>query len=292
MAPIHEGNSADFWRYACGVSPTGQREESFGGRVYFVDSQWAAYDANHMHGSDLYRVSISDVDADLEAVCRQLDNLLEAGEEWDSTIAFKKWRDNHDANTSSALIKAIGKAHIESVVAEDPETMVYIVTREQEFWHRWQRAKWYWANICFEWVFLTGLVLFALWPTVRQQGWPKQALHLAALPLIFFLPFYLGYATFSLTSAGPTGGIVYPFLLRLTGGGRSNSVDRSILEYLPRILEPLSTPIGSPMALSGRGFPGPTYALTVGICIALAYVAISFTAARWRLHKSSVHSEC
>jgi hypothetical protein len=37
MAPIHDGNSADFWKIACGVNPTGGTEQSFGGEAYLVD---------------------------------------------------------------------------------------------------------------------------------------------------------------------------------------------------------------------------------------------------------------
>ncbi len=138
---------------------------------------------------------------------------------------------------------------------------------------RWVRNKWYWANIAFEWLFLSGLVLFAAWPLLRAKGWITWAIHLALLPLLFMLPVYLGYATFSFTSAGPTGGVLYPWLLRISHGGSCNDFDREILAFTPRILEPLSAPIGSPLSLSGRGMPGPTTMVIAGLIIALLVFA-------------------
>jgi len=87
--------------------------------------------------------------------------------------------------------------------------------------------------------------------------------------MLFMLPVYLGYAAYSFTSAGPTGGVLYPWLLMNVSGGSCNEFDREILAYTPRILEPLSAPIGMPMALSGRGMPGPTTTIIVGLLIAL-----------------------
>jgi len=108
----------------------------------------------------------------------------------------------------------------------------------------------------------------------RDRGWRSWAIHLGLLPMLFLLPVYLGYATFSFTSAGPSGGVLYPWLLSGFFGGRCNEWDRQILSHLPKILEPLSAPIGMPLSLSGMGMPGPTTMVIAGLVIALLVFSV------------------
>lgn len=154
------------------------------------------------------------------------------------------------------------------------EQYAYNKQIEADFEQRWQRVKWFWATILFEWLFLSGLVVFALLPWPRRHGWQSWAMRWAAVPLIFMLPVYLGYATFSFTSAGPSGGILYPYLVSFLRGCSSNTLDRELIRYVPQVLEPLSPGIGDWMALSGRGIPGPTEMLLFGILAALIIFAI------------------
>jgi hypothetical protein len=56
-------------------------------------------------------------------------------------------------------------------------------------------------------------------------------------------------------------------------GGSCNTFDREIPAYTPQILEPLSAPIGMPMVISGRGMPGPTTMIIVGMVLALLVFA-------------------
>jgi hypothetical protein len=105
--------------------------------------------------------------------------------------------------------------------------------------------------------------------------------HIAALPILFLLPTYLGYATYSFTSAGPSGGVLYPFLLGNIRGGSVTTFDRWLLVHTPRLLEPLSTPIGSPLALTGMGMPGPTSAVVAGVLIGGADLCINLGLRNW-----------
>ncbi len=271
MAPIRQGNSEAFWRIAAGVNLSGATDAGWGGEAYFVDDTWAAYDSAHMHGSEIYRVLRSDVSADFDAVVSLLRQSVENGEDAPVLQAFIKWRDNGEKlDGGAALLEQIKRERNRIVIEQDADLFAYRVASEQQFWQRWQRANWYWANMVFEWMFLTGITIFGLWPAIRCLSPWRWAVHVACLPLLFLLPVYLGYAIFSFTSAGPSGGILYPYLLpfcRLPFS-RSRSmtaVDRWVLERIPQILEPLSTPIGSPMSLSGMGMPGPTYAIVVGV---------------------------
>src|SRR5439155_6303289 len=159
---------------------------------------------------------------------------------------------------------------------------------ESEVWMtevRWARSKWYWANVTFEWLFFSGLVLFAVWPLLYGKSWWRWAVHLGFLPMLFMLPVYLGYATYSFTSAGPSGGVLYPWLLSGFFGGRCNELDRQILAHLPRILEPLSAPIGMALSLSGMGMPGPT--TMVIACLLIALLVFSVHKLRDRLQQNA-----
>jgi hypothetical protein len=57
-------------------------------------------------------------------------------------------------------------------------------------------------------------------------------------------------------------------------GGSVTAMDSWMLRHIPQILEPLSTSIGSPLALSGMGMPGPTSALLAGAVAGGAMFAI------------------
>jgi hypothetical protein len=148
------------------------------------------------------------------------------------------------------------------------------MTLDYLFELRWRRLKWFWATVVFEWLFLSGLAYVALRPWIRGLGPWGWALHLGVLPLLFLLPAYLGYATFSFTSAGPSGGVLYPWLL-MELRGSCTTLDRWVLAHLPQVLEPLSPTIGTPMVLSGRGMPGPTYALIAGLVVGGSVLALN-----------------
>jgi hypothetical protein len=158
---------------------------------------------------------------------------------------------------------------LDHLKADEPDLYSYRRSEEQFVDQRWDRSKWYWANIVFEWIFLSGLVLFATWPMRGDKGWRSWAVHLGFLPILFMMPAYLGYATLTFTSAGPSSGVLYPWLLMNFGGGQCAEWDRQILRYTSRTLELLSIPIGSPLVLSGRGMPGPTTMVIAGLVIAL-----------------------
>jgi hypothetical protein len=87
--------------------------------------------------------------------------------------------------------------------------------------------------------------------------------------LLLFLPYYLGYATWTFTSAGPSGGVLYPWVILCFGGLRLwTPLDSWILEATPKVLEPLSQRLGSMLVVSGGCEFGPVAALVSGSVVA------------------------
>jgi hypothetical protein len=275
MAPIKRGNAEELWEQACHFQP---REQVLGGHghVYRPREGWLVYDIQHLHGSELYRVPEAEI---LESFDQVVDKLRVEDKNPDiyahAHAAFERWFNCPDDSRRGpeGLLADIREAYLDSKT-ENPD--IYSMHKFQEWLVevRWVRSKWYLAGIAFEWVFLCGLLLFAVWPGLRGKGSRRWALHLAVLPMLFMLPAYLGYATFTFTSAGPSGGVLYPWLLFGLYGGRCNQVDDQILDHLPQVLEPLSAPIGMPMALSGKGMPGPTTMAIAGLAAAAAVFVI------------------
>lgn len=282
MKPVREGNSHAFWMAATGVKLAPEVHER-SGNTYFIDDHWAAYDLWHLHGSDIYRVPMDQVLADLPLIVAALEKSAVSDKESFATQGYLKWRDDPKLpRTAYALHTCIQDERLRSRMKRDPKSAYYLAASEFGFWRRWNRIPYYWANCAFEWISLTGLALFLVWPCLRKLPRWRSVLHVALTPLLFFTPAYLGYASFSLTSAGPSGGILYPFLLILFGRwGFVTPWDRWILSRLPPILESFSTPIGEPMALTGMGGTGPTCALLFGLAVAGAMLSANWAYMEW-----------
>jgi hypothetical protein len=280
MAPIRPGSPALFWLFACGVDldATGRGNYIPGGDAYVIDENWVAYDDRNLHGSELYFVAMPDVMARFDRVVAELEEKRQHGDESAFVQGYAEWRvQNPDSRDITKLVEITKNKFNERSAARGIRSLAYAVAQEQQFWQRWQRAKWYWANFVFEWVFLTGLALWTVWPGIRRRGPWIWAAHASTLPFLFWLPVFLGYASWSFTSAGPSGGIVYPFLLIFTRGGYCDSLDQWLLAHTPQILEPLSTPNGDFVSISG-GMPGPTSAFIAGLILAANAFFVAFVA--------------
>lgn len=100
-------------------------------------------------------------------------------------------------------------------------------------------------------------------------------MHVACLPLLLFLPAYLGYASFTFSEVGIDGGILYPYLVGSSGYYLSyihisglTDVDRAILDSIPPVLEPISSSLKwwTVASFAGR-MPGPTKMIVFGILL-------------------------
>src|SRR5262249_36151402 len=119
---------------------------------------------------------------------------------------------------AESLLANIREARFNWARLDNQGVYEFLLWEEEDFDRRWDRAGRYWCNLLFEFVCLAFLILFAAWPWLRGAGWWRWAVHLGLLPVLFFLPYWLGYATFTFTSVGPSGGVLYPWLLYRFGG--------------------------------------------------------------------------
>ena len=276
MVRMRHGSPEMFWKMACWVNLVSDIEQEQTGWAYVLDDQWVGYELSHLHGTDAYYLTVDEVMPYFDAVVAKLEAAAQRREE---TIAisgrdtmaingYLKWRDGEaPLRNIDALLREMQTARQEYWIPENPEMIGGDAIWEREFHERWRQVKWYWANIVFEWAFLTGLALFAVWPGLRGGSILRWAVHAASLPILFLLPVYLGYATLTFTSVGPSGGILYPWLVMFVRGGRLMFFDRWLLEHIPQVLEPLSISTGSAMAITGMGLPGPTTALIAGLIL-------------------------
>jgi hypothetical protein len=293
MAPIKRGSSEDFWSIACRVELNPQRR--VGGQAYVIDDRWFGYEVTSInqgfsfHGGTFHSVPAEEAMADFPRVLAQLEEAARNGVDSPVVRGFKQWRakEPNDPPDVKRLLWHIKQEWFGKWMSRNDVSMcVYLESLEEAFHVRWQRSRWYWANIVFEWGFLTLLAWVAVWPLRNNRSPLWWGLVFALLPLLFLMPVYLGYARFTFTSAGPSGGILYPHLLVHFYHGSMNALDRTVLSYVPQLLEPISSPIGSALSLSGMGMPGPTSLLLrggiVGLLVALARSA-------WVCRRDGIH---
>jgi hypothetical protein len=275
MAPIKHGDRDQFWKIACEVDIEGKFNEDHG-YVYKPREGCFAYEVRYLvHRGDMYWISQAEADASFDQIVER----LQAGEGKDADrphvrairAGFEKWlnRPEIDQHNSVMLLTDIREAYLNSKRIDNPDFYANTLLDEMYFERCWARSKWYWADVAFEWIFLSGLVLIAAWPTLHNKTWWRWAIHLSLLPMLFMLPFYLGYADFTFSSYGPSGGVLYPWLLIVLPRGECNQFDRLILEHTPQILEPLAAPVGTRNAITWKPFPGPTTMAIAGLVIAL-----------------------
>jgi hypothetical protein len=126
------------------------------------------------------------------------------------------------------------------------------------------------VNIVFECAFFAALTLFALWPALRKSGSWRWGLHVGAIPLLLMLPYYCGYASWTFTSAGPSGGMLYPWVIVWSRDFPIwTATDQWVLGHFPKILEPISQPLGPMLSISGGHMLGPMTAVLIGAGMAL-----------------------
>jgi hypothetical protein len=83
---------------------------------------------------------------------------------------------------------------------------------------------------------------------------------------LFCLPYWLGYAPLTFSSA-PSGGVLYPGLLRCIGPLLWTAADSFIIKNLPQPLELLAQSPGPMLAIASMGGLGPVAVTAIGIGI-------------------------
>jgi len=204
-------------------------------------------------------------------------------------IGFRNWWDNraNDDYDLETLIENIHLARYDQLTRSSPNRVFYRMLHLYDIEQRVQKAKAYWATFLFEFIYLSYLIWFPFWPWFKRKPLWQCAQRLVWLPVLFMLPAYLGYAIFSFTSVGPSGGILYPWLLIfLPRPWISLTLDQIILQRVPQLLEPLSQGTGLPLAITGFGMWGPTTIILFGLCLGAASLLLFFLVRFWQNPKS------
>jgi hypothetical protein len=270
MNPVQEKSPAEFWLLITGIDVGVEYPYRSFGRVHQPRNGWFIASAQGFHGSDLYCVRASQAAPLFPKVAERmrtapsgvLSPLVEQG--------YRNWaRSGASPDDAAGFIDRLRETSAQRLQASSPKAAEE-VRGEKELTVRWERAERYYLNVVFELAFLNGLILFAAWPWLSGAGRRAWALHLAVLPSLFCLPWWLGYAPLTFTSAGPVGGVLYPGLLRAVTPRALpwTGLDMDIVRHLPPILEPLSQPTGPMLSLSFGAGPAPSTAIAWGLLVA------------------------
>jgi hypothetical protein len=274
MAPIRKGSPEEFWYAALGVNMDGAERNYLIRADAYIQDDMCIYEISGLHGTYLFSVPRETILSTFPQALRQFEQDLQ---DRDPNSFFPKvyeeWRDDStiDHESPDRLLEIINEGYArrrqERASSDEVPYGDGIQLEQYHRSYRLMQAKWYWANFAFEFLFFTGLIWFVLWPGIKNKGICAWARRLVTLPLLFYLPVYMGYASYTFTSRGPSGGILYPFAVTIFLGGSINRIDIEIIKRVPRLLEPLSQGIGQWTTLSGRSMPGPTYLLGFGVAL-------------------------
>jgi hypothetical protein len=286
--PMKEGNSADFWHATCQVQVDPTRTSRCTGETYPPRDGWVVYADKHgeglpIHGAPERCVPQSKAWADFPAVVRALaagEHLEDKGHALRSKVieeGYRAWLaanpERDDAQALLACIRAAWLDHWRNLDRSSPQfrfsTYQFVLAQEKDFDERWENAKRWHDNVIGEFVYLSLLLLFTAWPWLANARPWRWGVHLGVLPLLLFLPYWLGYAPLTFTSAGFRGGPLYPDLILPFRRLPWTSLDGWVLRRFPRILSPYSQSPGSMLAISGLGGVGLVAALALGALLGL-----------------------
>ncbi len=269
VRPISEGNSADFWCAACAVELDGAGGRGLRAHTYLPREGWFIYAITGMHGEYLYRVPEAEVLATFPTVLRELEAGRFARSREDVEAGYRDWLAGGGSTSDPAgLLRSIHTARpLRSWWHESEQGRAYLRERDEHFEERWEQAKrWRW-NIVGEFLFFTGLIFFAAWPWLRNSPPWRWGMHFALLPVLFCLPYWLGYACLAFTSAGSQGSVMYPAMLVELRGLPRTDLDRWIILRLPKFLADFSPYPGPMLALTFMGGVGPTAMVALGLAL-------------------------
>lgn len=276
MAPVESCSPAEFWWAACRVDILeGGTGDGFGSGTYPPrDGYFICYEQG-FHGQFLMRVEDQAALAEFPKVVAKLDQQLrEQGPTTPVLEGYESWL-AEDASRSDAHLLLRKARESQDLYWRKNRISSYRFRMEEgkAFDRRWESVQRYWLNVLFEFLYVGGLITFAFWPWLRRQASWRKCAHVALLPLLLMLPYYLGYATFTYTSAGPSGGVLYPFLIAGLRGGPC--LWPWLVMVLPKPLEHVSQPLGPMLSLSGGGGPGVVVCLLAGAAAGLAIFSLS-----------------
>lgn len=289
MAPVRRGYPAHFWQFACGVVLDSKIDGVIGG-IYQPRDGWYIYYIQTFHGERLYRLSRSEVVADYPEALQAI--AVAANRQDAAPGVLRAYRVLEEAGPAirgnpDEFLSRLQESRLSEIKQKDLVRYEYSLSRERDFSTRWACVGRYWLNLLFEAVFFACLTLFAFWPWLRRKGLRSWCVHLGLLPLLLLAPWCLGYAGWTFTSAGPSGGVLYPWVIVWFGGLIPwTPIDTVIVENTAWVLEPISQPLGPMWSISGMGALGPVGAAIIGLGLSgLTWGAFRLTE-MWRLGRA------
>lgn len=259
MYPVSRGSSADFWYSMYYVK---FHEQGFLGGVYPMRGSSCIYYHQGFHGEFLYSVPVAEVQRLLPEVRKRIS---EGG--------------GHISDEERELLSSdpdIGKLvetrlKVEALEATKRGDGEYHHASQKMFRDRWNRIRRYWANILFEVVFFNALLISLWYPFFKLGRHLWRAVSIGTALPVLFVPYYLGYCTWTFTSTGPIGGALYPWTLHgLRKWGLDwNGLDDRFVAILPSPLEFLTQTQGPMLSVSGMGAVSPTSLLIIGVFLGL-----------------------
>jgi hypothetical protein len=304
MEPFKEGSSGDFWHAACHVQVDPTTNHKSIRPTYPPRDGYFVYTADGggmwIHGAPECFISEDKALADFPAVVRA----LAAGEHLDQErpllsevvdAGYRAWLirnpERDDAYSLLACIRVAWfdhwRRHDLSLPNFDPlrpnlnlSQYHYHLDSETDFDERWERAKHWPTNLLGEFVYLSFLLVLTAWPWIRNGRPWKWGLHLGLLPVVLFLPYWLGYAPLTFTSADHTGGALYPELIRPFRGLPWTGFDTWALGKIPRILSAHTQYPGPMLAITGMGGVGLVVVVGAGAVFGASVFAAGMIRAR------------
>jgi hypothetical protein len=271
MYPLHQGTSSNFWKYVCGISLDGKEVKDVGG-FYPPRNGLCIYYISTLHDEILFKVPRSEVIQDFPKAIGIL-----KGSPRTNDFGVTKWAraalKNPSAETNfDQFLSSARDERLNSFKKKDEHLYQYVLNEEKSFEMRWQKIQRFWLNILFECLFFSFVILFAFWPWIRNKGRHAWCFHFSLIPLLLFIPYYLGYCGWTFTSVGPSGGILYPWVIVWFRDCLFwTPIDDWLLSHSPKILESVSQDQGSMMSVSGGSGLGIVALLLIG-CVIYACV--------------------
>ncbi len=143
MAPIQRGSVNDFWKVACRID-LDEPTRGPTGMAYVPNDNWFAYEAPHLHGSDVYRVPTEDALAVFDRVVSALTEEVDGGAALPYIEqGFSKWRKSDATRDGDArsLLNSIEAARGNDWKVRDLDLYAYNLQVTEAFYERWHRAK-------------------------------------------------------------------------------------------------------------------------------------------------------
>jgi hypothetical protein len=280
----HPGSSAEYWEFLCGVQLPGYqgKRDSWGGAAPVINGT-VYYFSQHHHGVRFDTVAASDLLRDLPTVRSMLTNptppsKCEPEPKWKQNLCEQyEWAQEKRA-ACKAFFAPIDPARADEALLNTlQETRMttasesrYYQVQVEAFKERFRRNDRVWVTYVFEAVFILAWLAFVFWPLFTSKPRLPLEWRLGFAPFLFLVPYFLGYAPYSLTH-GPSGGLVYPTYLeylaiplQLTS---CTPLDGPVWQTLPQVFNGLSQLGGTPLAMSSRFCVGPVSSLVFGLVV-------------------------